>query len=408
MKKYILLISMMALIAGCSNEETADTSSENEDSEEVARLKEENEELKRQQAEQEKETEQQEQENDASEDKSDTEPESQENKQENESDKNNDNENSSAVNIDINSPEVQNQLITSNDVNNENFEQNAIQIGMSQTEVEELYGPYDFTFYSGGASPAFYGNLAVVYSGLAPYGENNDDTSLSNIDPDTNYVESISYYAGITKEELFEAFGEPTDQNDGSKTMNGLPVYLYEGETESGRYYITGANTINTPEGERVGRIVRSEYDENPNTDNQSASQPPSGDRYFDEYYTEGFPVALTPEKDSYTYETMQGFIFITYLNSLSDYYNDKNEELLFITTGDALEQVQANKASGNFANYKIAPGQLLSAEQISEREYRVTVERGYSHATSNGEQTTQVTYTIVDTDGMLKVSEFN
>lgn len=310
---------------------------------------------------------------------------------------------SSDLMFDLNSPEVQAQLLGTSAGNDEGtFEQDFITEGMTQTEVEELYDPYEFTFYSGGASPAFHGNLGVVYSERAPYGPG-DDGSDSSINPDENYVEYVWYYAHIESDELINALGEPDDYNDGSQSMNGLPHYVYEGEGDDGRYYITGASTYNSPEGERIGLIKREIFDEDPKE--QASSD--NGERYFEDYYTEGFPVELTEEDDYFTYDTLRNFIFKTYLDNLADYYNDENDDVLSILEGNALDKIQANKASGNFADHQNYPGTTASVQQISEREYQITVNRTYSHATSNGQETSQVTYTVLDTNGMLKITDY-
>lgn len=309
----------------------------------------------------------------------------------------------SALLFDINSPEVQSQLLGTSAGNDQGtFEQDVITEGMTQTEVEELYGPYEFTFYSGGASPAFHGNLGVVYSEGAPYGPG-DDGSDSSINPDENYVEHVWYFAHITEEELINALGQPDQYDDGSRSMNGLPHYVYEGEGEDGRYFITGASTYNSPEGQRIGLIKREIFDEDPKE--QASSD--NGERYFEDYYTEGFPIELTEEDDYFTYDTLRNFIFKTYLDSLADYYNDENDDVLSILEGNAMDKIQANKASGNFADHQNYPGTTVSVQQISEREYQITVNRTYSHATSNGQETSQVTYTVLDTNGVLKITDY-
>ena len=310
---------------------------------------------------------------------------------------------SSDLMFDLNSPEVQAQLLGTSAGNDEGtFEQDFITEGMTQTEVEDLYGPYEFTFYTGGASPAFHGNLGVVYSERAPYGPG-DDGSDSSINPDENYVEYVWYFAHIESDELINALGEPDGYNDGSQSMNGLPHYVYEGEGDDGRYYITGASTYNSPDGERIGLIKREIFDEDPKE--QASSD--NGERYFEDYYTEGFPIELTEEDDYFTYDTLRNFIFKTYLDSLADYYNEENDDVLSILEGNALDKIQSNKASGNFANHQNYPGTTVSVEQISEREYQITVNRTYSHATSNGQETSQVTYTVLDTNGMLKITDY-
>lgn len=389
MKKYLLLISLSLLLTACNTEEEPEATTKSEESEEIARLKEENEELKRQQAEQSKE---QGTEDEQTKEKSET----SKDEEDSASVEVTDSETSdrSSLNFDIDSPEVQAYINKNDNYDDEgNFIQDAISIGMSQTEVEDLYGKHDFTMMDPGSVAAVYENLAVLYSSQMPHGDGSDSTD-SSIDPDSNSVEMILYFANITSEELQNALGSPDNQ---LQNLQGNQNYIYESNGWGSLIF----SETGTPDGTKIGTMRG--YEDNITSQNNEYS----GDRYFDEYYTEGFPVTLSPEKDSYTYETMQGFIFKTYLNSLRDYYNGKDDELLHITTGSALEQVQENKESGNFSNYQNLTGRLLSAEQISVREYRVTVERSYSHASSGGQQTTQITYIIVDTDGMLKVSNF-
>ena len=149
--------------------------------------------------------------------------------------------------------------------------------------------------------------------------------------------------------------------------------------------------------------IKREIFDEDPKE--QASSD--NGKRYFEDYYTDGFPIELTEEDDYFTYDTLRNFIFKTYLDSLADYYNDENDDVLSILEGNALDKIQANKASGNFADHQNYPGTTVSVQQISEREYQITVNRTYSHATSNGQETSQVTYTVLDTNGMLKITDY-
>ena len=398
---------MSLVLVACGNEEEPEATTENEDSEEVARLKEENEELKRQQAEEKQQEDEDPEEQSVENEETSKDEESSTDSEETEQVST---DRSSLV-FDINSPEVQSQLIGTNNGNTEgNFKQDVITVGMSQTEVEEMYGPYDFTFYYQGSSPAFYGNLAVVYSELGPHG-NGSDGSLSDVNPDNNIVDSIYYYADITEDELIDAFGEPTEQDDGSKSMNGLPFYIYEGETDDGKFYMTTANTFNTPEGERIGLIMRSVFDEDPNSAHENSNASSEG-LYFEKFaHTEGFPVTITNEKDNvddyYIYDTLTNFTndYIAYLVS---YFNDESDDVINYVTGNALNKINANKASGNFSYHKNYYTTMISIIQTDIDQYEVTLDRTYSHATSDGQQTTQVTYTVLDTSDGLQVIDFN
>lgn len=423
LKRYLLLLTISLFLVACGNEEAASedvnetTGSETE--EDVAKLEKENEELKQQKLEEENEKlkkELEEQENEDAEGASE-ESKNEDNKEsdnkgkketDNEQPKESDDQSSntqaskSDLIFDLSSQEVQSQFIGTTDGNKDGtFDQNTITKGMSQTEVEEMYGPYDFTLYAGGSSPAFYGNLAVVYSEYAPYG-NGNDTSESGINPDKNLVESVYYYAGITESELIDALGQPDENVNGDQSMNGLPYYVYQGEGNDGKYYVTGASTFETPEGNKIGLIKRDILDEKP----EDAGTAPGTDRYFDEdVHTSGFPVTLTKSDDYYIYDTLTNFTN-DYIYALVAYYNNESDDVLNYISGNALEKINANKATGNFSDHQNYYTEMTSIVQSDVNEYHVTLDRTYSHATSDGESTSSVTYTVID-NGVLQVVDY-
>lgn len=402
---------MSLLLVACGNEEAAsednEETAENESSEDVTKLEEENEELKKQLEEQENEDTEEasaESENDDNKDSSSKENSSTEDEQ---SEKSDDQDNNTEVNksyliFDLNSPEVQSQFIgTTEGSKDGTFDQNTISTGMTQTEVEEMYGPYDFTLYTGGSAPAFYGNLAVVYSEYAPYGTGND-TSDSSINPDENFVEGVYYYAGVTESELIDALGEPDENVSSDQSMNGLPYYVYQGEGKDGKYYITGATTFETPDGNTIGLIKRDILDEKPE-DNSTNS---STDMYFDDFaHTSGFPITLTKSDDFYIFDTLTNFTN-DYISYLVAYYNDESDDVLDYISGSALDKIYANKETGNFSDHQNYYTEMTSIIQSDVDEYQVTLDRTYSHATSDGESTSSVTYTVID-NGALQVVDY-
>src|SRR5699024_9190325 len=120
---------------------------------------------------------------------------------------------------------------------------------------------------------------------------------------------------------------------------------------------------------------VFSVYDDEIVSNDDSTSNTANEGSYFgDDAHSEGFPVTLTEEDDYFIYDTLGNFIFRTYLNSLSDYYNEVDDEILNLTEGSAIQQVQENKDSGYFQDYQSISGGVLSIEQISENEYSITV----------------------------------
>lgn len=282
--------------------------------------------------------------------------------------------------FDLNAPEVQAQFFSTTEGNEDGtFKQDLITNGMSQTEVEELYGPYEFTFPTGGGSPAIYGNLGVMYSERAPYGTGEDDSSNPNINPDENYVEYVWYYARVTGDELTQILGEP-DVYQEEESMNGLPFYVYQGEGEDGRYYSTGASTYNSPDGEMVGLVKREIFDELPGEDKAMI------------------------EADE---EEAISVIEETYPPLLADYYNNETENVKRYVTGDALEKIQANRETGDFADHQSISMEITNVEQLSDTDYQITANRTYSHATSNGEQTEEVTYTLTQDGNTFVITDF-
>ena len=383
----------MSLIAGCSNEATTDTSNENEDSEEVARLKEENEELKRQQAEQEKENEQQEEGEADSKEKSETESESEENEQEDDSNESSTNENEqqddSAFTFDINSDEVKNQMLgTSESTQKGEFIQDAIQIGMSQSDIEESYGSYDSIFPSSGGMVTVYGNLAVYYSGGTAYGNGSDDGSSTNIDPSENTVELVYYYADITPDELINAWGEPDFHKEDAD--NGPPFYSYHGETDNGKYYSTSAMIEDTPQGKNIGLVSREIFDQNPDQSNSETIEVDEDGRWVT---TEPNPEAEIQDEDRYEY------LLTEYLQRLTAHYNNPDgfeDVYYYLRRGSAAyDKIAANKASGNFTGHETESVEVIEMTDLGDGTVKLNANRVYSHDNSNGRRIANVNYIV-------------
>lgn len=389
LKRLLMLVMISLFLVACGNEEvtTEDVGDANasETSEETAKLKEENEELKRKKLEKEneelrKELEEQKESEGEENDKEDRSNSSKDAQESETASKDSDDnpslsENRAALDFDINSSEVKSQLIGTTTGNADGtFAQDAIIPGMSQTEVEEKYGPYDFTLYTSGASPAFYGNLAVVYEHLVPFGPGNDGSD-NTIDPDYNYVDSVYYYAGIPEEDLYKALGEPEGYDDGSKTHNGLPYYNYEGEGEDGRYYITGATTIGTPNGKVIGTVKRSLFDENPHAEDEESEE--------------------ISADDFITYETLIN----EYLYRLAAYYNytlnDEEDDIFYyLREGTpAYDKITSNKSSGDYKDHTTYEVTLNDVNDLGDGTVELDVSRVYSHANSNGKRVSNVNY---------------
>ncbi|MFC3901147.1 hypothetical protein [Aliicoccus persicus] len=114
------------------------------------------------------------------------------------------------------------------------FENNFIQKGMNQENIEQRYGTYDLVLMTNDGITVVYGNIAVKYIHGNPAGEGllGDPT----IDPVTNIVTEVFYFADVPQEEVIEAFGEPVQQVPSAETKSGQEElhYMYtgnEGET---------------------------------------------------------------------------------------------------------------------------------------------------------------------------------
>lgn len=411
MKKltFYLLSAFILLLAACGNNEEPSTeeatATEGEDNSEMTELEEENEELRRQLEEQDEEDGDEEVAvEETGEDDTNAETKGSEDTQSSEKAGNQDNKTEgdrSDLVFDINSPEVQAYINKNDNYDDEgNFVQDAISVGMTQSEIETLYGMHDFIIPSlSTEAAAIYENVAVVYEERGPYVAGTD----SDIDPDYNRANRVLYFSNLPIDELLDTMGTPDSQ---LTNLMGTQNYIYEGDSSNDEWGTIVLSEHETSEGLRFGSL--SVYDDEMVSNDDSTSNTANEGSYFgDEAQTEGFPVTLTEEDDNFIYDTLRNFIFSTYLNSLADYYNDVDNEILNLTEGNALQTVQENKESGYFQDYQNGTGDIVSIEQISENEYSVTVNRTFSHASSDGEQSTQVTYTVADIDGVLKISDF-
>ncbi|CAD2071649.1 hypothetical protein [Jeotgalicoccus meleagridis] len=370
MKKYLLLISLSLILTACNTDEP-ETTSENEESEEIARLKEENEELKKQQGEQSKE---QETEDEQTEEKSET------SKHEEDSasvdDTDSETSDRSSLIFDINSPEVQAYINKNDNYDDQgNFIQDAISIGMSQTEVEDLYGKHDFTMMDPGSVAAVYENLAVLYSSQMPHGDGSDSTD-SSIDPDSNSVEMILYFANITSEELKNALGSPDNQ---LQNLQGNQNYIYESNGWGNLIF----SETGTPDGTKIGTMRGREV----NTANQETVN------------EEDIPVTEAPNPDAEIQDRMiyEGAIN-EYLGRLAQYYNYDNYDNIYyyLKKGSAAyDKITANKASGNFTGHKTENVELVEMTDLGDGTVKLNANRVYSHDNSNGRRIANVDYIV-------------
>ena len=82
---------------------------------------------------------------------------------------------------------------------------------MSQTKVEEIYGPHDTYYQLEGANLAVYENVGILYSGNFPAG---GEGGFSDLNPDENYVKDVMIYLNLPHQTIVNAYGPPTVDYD--------------------------------------------------------------------------------------------------------------------------------------------------------------------------------------------------
>lgn len=137
------------------------------------------------------------------------------------------------------------------------FENDFIQKGMNQENIEMRYGPYDFVLMETEGMKVVYGNIAVSYIHGNPAGEGLlGDASL---DPVTNIVTEVFYFADSPRVEVIEAFGEPDQEFESYETSSGQPEMHYYYQDENGETYTVRA-VMNDESGELIVDTLKREH----------------------------------------------------------------------------------------------------------------------------------------------------
>lgn len=387
---YVLILSVLVL-AACG--ETEDNSSEEEgvatgeSTNEMSELEEENEELRRQLEEQDDEEGNDEASEEAEVATDNNESESSddvENTEAGDDQKGNSEDNRSDLVFDINSSEVQAYINKNGNYDGErNFVQDAISIGMSQTEIEDLYGEYDYTIPAPTGVPVIYENIAILYDNLAPYGEGSDGSD-SNINPNENKVEMILYFANLTEDELLNTLGSPDEQ---LSNLMGTQNYIYEGNNTSDEWETLIFTEEETPEGLKIGTL--SAYDNVVDSDESSQTT----------VNEEDIPVTEEPDpnaeiKDEYDYE----YLLTEYLQRLAAHYNmvEYDDVYYYIKRGSAAyDKIAENKASGHFTGHETIDVELIEMTDLGNGTVELNADRVYSHDNSEGQRIANVNYIV-------------
>lgn len=357
---YVLILSVFVL-AACG--ETEDNSSEEEgvatgeSTNEMSELEKENEELRRQL---------EEQEDDNGTGSSDTAEgtESEDNQNDNTEG------NRSDLVFDINSSEVQAYINKNDNYDDEgNFVQDAISVGMTQSEIETLYGMHDYTVPATTTeAAAIYENIAVVYEERGPYVADTD----SNIDPDNNRADWVLYFANLPVDEVLNTMGSPDEQ---LTNLMGTQNYIYEGNSSNDGWGTIMLSEHDTPEGLRIGSLSVSEDERVSNDDSNSNT-------------------AYDNEID---YEMIEAVVS-GYMHRLEKFYNNEEYPDILLEVQEnspAHEKLVINKESGSFENHTTYEVEINMSSLMENGMVHVDASRLYSHVNTNGQRVSTVHYVV-------------
>lgn len=137
------------------------------------------------------------------------------------------------------------------------FENDLIQRGMNQENIEMRYGPYDFVLMESEGMKVVYGNIAVSFIHGNPAGEGllGDPT----LDPVTNIVTEVFYFADLPREDVVAAFGEPDREFASYETSSGQPEMHYYYQDENGETYTVRA-VMNDDNGDLIVDTIKREH----------------------------------------------------------------------------------------------------------------------------------------------------
>lgn len=116
-------------------------------------------------------------------------------------------------------------------------------IGMSQTEVESIYGKHETEYQLEGANLAIYGNVGVLYSQYFPA---TGDEFSAHINPDENFITDVWIYVNQPHSAILNAYGSPTlDYDDYELYGPGEREMIYDGTRGNGyAVYVAVQNDI--------------------------------------------------------------------------------------------------------------------------------------------------------------------
>lgn len=99
-------------------------------------------------------------------------------------------------------------------------------LGMSQTEVEGIYGKHDSEYQLEGANLAIYGNVGILYSQYSASGD---------VNPDENFINDIWIYINQPHSTVLNTYGSPTvDYNEYELYGPGDKEMIYDGTRGNG------------------------------------------------------------------------------------------------------------------------------------------------------------------------------
>lgn len=103
-------------------------------------------------------------------------------------------------------------------------------LGMSQTEVENIYGKHETEYQLEGANLAIYGNVGILYSQSMAASE-----LVTHIDPDENFINDVWIYINEPHSTILNTYGPPTlDYDEYELYGPGDREMIYDGTRGNG------------------------------------------------------------------------------------------------------------------------------------------------------------------------------
>lgn len=275
--------------------------------------------------------------------------------------------------FDVSDDSIIDQFVDINEPFEMQFENDFISKGMNQENIEALFGTYDLVLVTNEGMTVVYGNIAVKYIHGNPAGEGL--LGDPSIDPVTNVVTEVFYFADVPQEDVINAFGEPDQQLAGTETKSGQPEMHYFYSDDTGAIYTVRAVMNDN----HVDTIVR----EDPNGNYSTSSDGESVEGATLETYTE---------------------IIETFMQDYETYYQDGDKTVFeHVRPGS---QAQLNITRSKYENYALNDVRVNFSFDHNDGTVTVNTNIYFNHDALEQRQNASMIFTLDKSN--LEIIDFN